>query len=157
MTRDDGWLSADDWRVVVRSVPIVSVDLVVRHDGGVVLGRRTNEPGEGEWFVPGGRVRKGERLAAAVDRVGREELGVEVVIERRLGVDEHFWESSEFPDIETKHYVPVPYVVSVRGDRFDPDAQHDALRIVHPPYDDAELHPYVKRYLRELDPLHPSD
>ncbi|WP_338739164.1 NUDIX domain-containing protein [Haloplanus salilacus] len=63
----------DEWRTVVRNVPIVSVDLVVRHDGGVVLGRRENAPARGEWFVPGGRVRKDEPLADAVHRVARDD------------------------------------------------------------------------------------
>jgi colanic acid biosynthesis protein WcaH len=62
----------------VTSVPLVSVDLVVRHDGGAVLGRRQNEPAKGEWFVPGGRVHKDERLTDAVHRVARTELGSDV-------------------------------------------------------------------------------
>jgi colanic acid biosynthesis protein WcaH len=53
---DDTWISGDDWETIVASVPIISVDLVVSRDGGVVLGRRTNEPAKGDWVVPGGRV-----------------------------------------------------------------------------------------------------
>jgi hypothetical protein len=45
-----------EWRVIVENVPLVSVDLVVEHDGGVLLGKRENEPAQGEWFVPGGTV-----------------------------------------------------------------------------------------------------
>ena len=47
-----------EWRTIVEHVPIVSVDLIVTHDDGIVLGKRTNEPAKGEWFPPGGRVRK---------------------------------------------------------------------------------------------------
>ncbi len=151
MTRDAGWVAEEDWRTVVDNVPIVSVDLIVKHDGGVVLGRRKNEPGKGEWFVPGGRVRKGERLEAAVHRVAREELGIDVEIDYRLGVDEHHWDRSEFPDIEGKHHVPVAYVVSVEDDTFAPDDQHEALRVFRPPFDDVEFHPFVERYLRAAD------
>lgn len=153
MTEDHGWLAADEWRTVVENVPIVSVDLVVIHDGGVVLGRRTNEPGAGEWFVPGGRVRKGERLEDAVHRVAREELGEDVIIDRRLGVDEHLWEASEFPDIDTKHHVTVPYVVRIEGGAFEPDDQHDALRVFRPPFEGLDLHPFVERYLRQAGVL----
>ena len=53
---DETWISGDDWETIVASVPIISVDLVVSRDGGVVLGRRTNEPAKGDWVVPGGRV-----------------------------------------------------------------------------------------------------
>lgn len=151
MTGDDDWLPEEVWRTVVTHVPIVSVDLVVRHEGGVVLGRRTNQPGRGEWFVPGGRVRKGERLTEAVHRVARTELGVEIDIERRLGVDEHFWDITEFRDTDGKHHVTVAYEVTPVDDRFQPDEQHDYLRVFQPPFDQVDLHPYVDRYLRKAE------
>ena len=54
------WIPDDGWRTIGRNVPVVSVDLLVLTDDGVVLAKRTNEPAKGEWFVPGGRVRKGD-------------------------------------------------------------------------------------------------
>jgi len=54
----DNWISEKEWRIIVQNIPVVSVDLIVLHKGGVVLGKRCNEPAKGEWFVPGGRVRK---------------------------------------------------------------------------------------------------
>ena len=137
----------DTWRTVVRHVPIVSVDLIVRHGGGVVLGRRTHPPARGEWFVPGGRLRKGESIDEAVDRVAREELGVAVTVDSRLGVYEHHWDESEFDDVATKQYVPVGVVVSPLDDAFVADDQHAELRVFEPPFPD--LHPYVETYLRD--------
>jgi colanic acid biosynthesis protein WcaH len=137
----------DEWRTVVRNVPIVSVDLVVRHDGGVVLGRRENAPARGEWFVPGGRVRKDEPIVDAVHRVARDELGVDVAVERRLGTYEHFWEDSEFDDVPTKHYVTNGFIVRTTAGSLVPDEQHAALRTFEPPFPD--LHPYVEAYLRD--------
>jgi colanic acid biosynthesis protein WcaH len=137
----------DVWRTIVRHVPIVAVDLVVRHEGGVVLGRRTTPPARGEWFVPGGRLRKGESIDDAVDRLAREELGVEVAVGRRLGAYEHRWDESEFDDVATKQYVPVGVVVRPRGDDFVPDDQHAELRVFDPPFPD--FHPHVEAYLRD--------
>lgn len=138
-----------EWETIVRNVPIVSVDLVVRHGDGVVLGRRRNEPAKGEWFVPGGRVRKGERLEAAVQRVAAEELDAAVEIDRRLGVYEHHYDVADLDDVGGKHYVPVGYVVTAADDGFAPDAQHDALRTFAPPFDGLDLHPYVRAYLAD--------
>ncbi|RCU45056.1 NUDIX domain-containing protein [Haloplanus salinus] len=135
------------WHDIVEHVPIVSVDLIVRHAGGVVLGKRTNRPGRGEWFVPGGRVRKDERLDAAVHRVAEAELGVDVRIEERLGVYEHLWDESEFDDVATKHYLANGVVVRSQGERFAADGQHSDLRVFEPPFPD--LHPYVEAYLRD--------
>jgi colanic acid biosynthesis protein WcaH len=136
-----------EWRTVVRNVPIVSVDLVVRHEGGVVLGRRENDPARGEWFVPGGRVRKDESLVDAVHRVARDELGVDVTVDRRLGAYEHFWETSEFEDVPTKHYLANGFVVRTTGGTLAPDDQRAERRTFDAPFPD--LHPYVEAYRRD--------
>jgi len=142
----DEWLPEAEWEQVVRSVPIVSVDLVVVHDGGIVLGRRTNEPAKGTWFVPGGRVHKDERFATAVHRVAEMELGVDVEIERRIGTYQHFYDVSDVAGA-SKHYVAVGFVVSPQSTDFDPDGQHNSLQTFDtvPP----ETHEYTRAYLRD--------
>ncbi|WP_424017714.1 GDP-mannose mannosyl hydrolase [Halorientalis pallida] len=145
----DGPVPAGEWETVVRNVPLVSVDLVVETDDGVVLGKRENEPASGEWFVPGGRVRKHERLHDAVERVADAELGCGVTVERQLGVYEHFYDTSEFDDTDGKHYVPVGYHVTPDdGVAFEADDQHSDLRTFQPPFE-FDLHPYVEAYLED--------
>ncbi|MFB6143136.1 MAG: GDP-mannose mannosyl hydrolase [Halorientalis sp.] len=143
-----GPLPEDDWETVVRSVPIVSVDLVVETDGGVVLGERTNEPAKGEWFVPGGRVHKGERLADAVQRVARAELGTGVTVRERLGVYEHLYDTAALDGVDGKHYVPVGYHVRPDGTVRAADDQHAALETFETPVT-RDLHPYTAAYLRD--------
>lgn len=138
-----------DWATVVEHVPLVSVDLLVRQDGGLVLGKRTNEPAKGEWFVPGGTVRKNESLTDAVDRVACEELGTSVTIDRHLGTFEHFYDASDVYGVPTKHYVAQAYVVTPDTPVSAADDQHDALRVAHPPLDDP--HPYVQRYVEAIE------
>ena len=54
-------LDEDSFRAAVAAVPLVSIDLVVRRaNGDVLLGLRNNRPAQGQWFVPGGRIRKGK-------------------------------------------------------------------------------------------------
>lgn len=148
---DTGPIPDDDWRSIVAHVPVVSVDLLVRYDAGVVLGKRSNEPAKGEWFVPGGTVFKGERLEDAVHRVADEELGIDVEIEDRLGTYEHFYETADVPGVDGKHYVATAFVVTPVGAEAEVetprDDQHSELRTVE--RDDEELHPYVSRYLRD--------
>ena len=47
--QDDGRIPEDEWKIIVQKMPIVSVDLIVMHNGGVLLGKRCNEPAKGEW------------------------------------------------------------------------------------------------------------
>ena len=141
----------EDWRTVVRNVPIVSVDLVVVHDGRVALGKRRNRPAKGEWFVPGGRIRKHERLDAAVDRVAREELGVEVAIRERLGAYEHLYHEAELDDVGGKHYIAFGYVVESEEVPTPTDDQHGELEL----FDELPdgLHEYVRRYFDAADSI----
>ena len=141
------WIPDDEWETVVRNVPIVSVDLVVLTDDGVVLAKRTNEPAKGEWFVPGGRVRKGERLADAVHRVAEEELGIEVEIVESLGAYEHLYRESDVDGSGGKHYLANGFVVRTKAGRLVTDYQHVSVQITSTFSED--IHPYVKNYLKD--------
>jgi colanic acid biosynthesis protein WcaH len=111
----------------------------------VLLVERTNRPAKGEWFVPGGRVHKGERLVEAVHRVAREELGVEVGIEERLGAYEHLYDDADVTGAGGKHYLANGFLVRTDATEFDLDDQHGTARLFETFPDD--LHPYVRAYL----------
>lgn len=146
MTEQVGWISDDTWKEIVDHVPIPSVDLIVRCQGGILLARRQNKPAKGEWFVPGGRIWKGERIREAVRRISKEELGVEVSIERYLGVYEHFYDTADVSNTSGKHYIAHGFVVEPVSDDFELDNQHNDVRI----FSTQELpsfHPYVETYL----------
>jgi len=107
-----GWLSDDAFRQVVAHAPLVSLDFVVTNDKGEwLLGQRVNRPAQGNWFVPGGRVRKGETLEAAAQRLTHDELGQASALDSMhfLGVYQHFYADSMLdPELST-HYVVLAY------------------------------------------------
>ncbi|WP_348611585.1 GDP-mannose mannosyl hydrolase [Halobaculum rarum] len=150
MPTEEKPIPPSEWQAIVENVPLVSVDLVVEHDGGILLGKRENEPAKGEWFVPGGTVLKNESRTEAVHRVAKEELGESVVIDECLGTYEHFYDTSEIVGVDSKHYVATAYRCHLEHDEpdFSGDDQHSALDVFHPPFND--LHPYVERYLDDL-------
>lgn len=143
----------EEWATIVSNVPIVSVDLVVLVDKGVLLGTRRNKPAKGEWFVPGGRVKKHERLREAVHRVARDELGVEVEIVNELGAYEHFYNTANVKNAEGKHYLANGFVVRVSENEFNLDDQHGEVRIFDPK-NLPDLHPYVRAYLEDAGIAH---
>lgn len=148
----DEFIPEDEFATILDRVPQVCVEVVLERAGeeGVLVARRTNEPASGEWFWPGGRLYKGERLVDAARRVAREELGVDATVEGRLGVYEHFWDRSRIDGVDSRHTVNVVYRVR----QTDPDAaieldeQHDDYRFLTG--DEAGLHEYVREYLVDL-------
>lgn len=102
-------LSPEDFLAVVAHAPLVSIDLIVRSSlGRILLGRRTNPPAQGWWFVPGGRILKDESLDDAFHRICKSELGIEATRDhsKLLGVFEHRYAENfrSVPGIST-HYI----------------------------------------------------
>lgn len=134
----------DIWKQIVEHSPLVSIDLIVEHKGGIALGKRTNEPARGEWFPPGGVIQKGETFDEAIQRIAQKELGCSVVKHTLLGAYEHFYDTSEFQDV-SKHYVPIAFVVESEGQSLEADSQHNSFEIFTEPF--AGYHDYVQEYL----------
>lgn len=106
-------LGREQFLEVVERTPLVSIDLIVRRsDGRVLLGKRTNEPAKGCWFVPGGRIHKNERIEAAFRRICEAELGKPFAISdaKFLGVFEHLYPTNFAEKAGTgTHYVVLAY------------------------------------------------
>lgn len=145
------WIPDDDWAAIVANVPIVSVDLLVRYDGGILLGKRTNDPAKGYWLMPGGRVQKGETRSEAVHRIGSEELGLNVELVESLGAFEHIYDTADIEEVDTKHYLANGYVVDVVTGEPKPDEQHEELRVFRSPPN--ELHRHLQAYLETAETL----
>ncbi len=58
--------------------PLVGVGVVVRQAGKVLLIKRGQPPRQGEWSIPGGLVRLGERMEDCAIREVMEETGLSV-------------------------------------------------------------------------------
>lgn len=72
------YIESDLYREIQRVIPIPCVDLIiVNSQGEVLLAKRTNEPAQGEWWFPGGRVHYLETRFDAAKRKLKEECGFE--------------------------------------------------------------------------------
>ena len=67
--------------------PKVAVGTIISDsDKRVVLVKRAIEPGYGKWVFPGGYVDRGEEVVVAALREAREEVGLEVRLDRLINV-----------------------------------------------------------------------
>jgi len=97
---------------------------VIWHDGQILIGRRPSEGLLGGlWELPGGKQTPDESLAACLRREVREELGIEIAVDRHLVTVEHGyshfsvtlhafegqWQSGEPQAIATSDYAWIPW------------------------------------------------
>lgn len=95
------------------SRPLVGVGAVIVDNSRVVLVRRGHAPAMGEWSIPGGLIRVGERLRDAVVREALEETGLIVEPGDLIEVVERI-----FPAADGRirfHYVVADYFCRVMG------------------------------------------
>ncbi len=68
-------------------VPALTVDtIILRDDGAFVMIKRNYEPFKDYWALPGGFVEIGETVEEAAMREAREETGIEIKIQKLVGV-----------------------------------------------------------------------
>ena len=110
------FLSQEDFATVVRSTPLISIDLIVENERGeFLLGKRTNRPAQGFWFVPGGRVQKDETLSDAFERLTLAELGLQLPMAagQFYGVWQHFYDDNFSGTGFTTHYIVLGFRLKV--------------------------------------------
>jgi colanic acid biosynthesis protein WcaH len=148
-------LDDDAFAHIVRHTPLVAVDIIIRDPAQhVLVGRRMNEPAKGQYFVPGGVIRKNEAIQAAFGRVLKAETGLQASIDKAkfVGVFEHFYETNRFGDPEYgTHYVTLAYELKLEGrPLIRLDDQHSDVRWIL----DVDIplapdvHPNAKAYFR---------
>ncbi len=59
---------------------------IVEMREGILLVKRNIEPQKGKWVIPGGYVDRGEQVDKAAIRETKEECGIDIAIERLLGI-----------------------------------------------------------------------
>jgi colanic acid biosynthesis protein WcaH len=138
-------ISLSLYKKIHAAMPIPCVDAVVVQDGKTLLCKRTNEPVKGHYWLPGGRIRKGETLTEAILRKVEQETGLKVRIVAQLGTEETMFDEGPFGG--PTHTVNTVFLVRPVGTvDLATDDQHSDLAWF--PLTARGLHPYVAKYLR---------
>ena len=78
-------LTEKEFKSIYTRVPRACVELIILKGKKILLTKRSIEPFKGFWHFPGGGVLYKEKIKATIDRVAREELGIEVIPQKFLG------------------------------------------------------------------------
>lgn len=118
------------------------------------MGKRINEPANGYWFVPGGRIFKDETLEGSFSRISASELGKELDIRtaKLIGAFSHKYTKNfaNIPNVGT-HYIVLAYELELDVNlKHLPLNQHSSYRWVSVDDNDKEIHENSKTYLSHL-------
>ena len=109
------FLSKGDFKNAVSIVPIIAIDICIINNKKILLGYRKNPPAINHYFVPGGRIRKGESIEAAFKRILFDELGGILksefdILKNLIGIYQHFYEDNFLGNKEfDSHYVVLAF------------------------------------------------
>lgn len=153
-------LTDEQFKHVVEYAPLIAIDLVtLSSNKKALLGKRTNEPAKGMWFVPGGRIRKDESLGDAFERIVTTELGIEKSFSsaQLVGAFDHMYDTNLFNDPSFgTHYVTLGYHFMLEEDTdLVMDDQHHAFEwwTLEDLAASEEIHENTKRFYDALGVL----
>ena len=128
----------------IELMPIVCVDAVVSYRDKYLVIKRTSWPAKDQFWLPGGRIWKNERIIDATLRKVKEETNLNAYYETFLTVEETFFEKAENM---TKHTVNITSLVAVKNIKnLSLDGEHDEHKWLQ--QNDpllTELHPAVSK------------
>ena len=156
------FLNEKSFKNIVKYSPIAAIDLCIFNDSKeILLGKRINHPAKSFFFVPGGRIRKGETLFISTQRILKSEINYETTEKdfntfSLLGVFQHFYDENFCGDkLFTTHYIVVTFKVplkslyAINSENFKD--QHEEYIWYGKNYKkNLLIHPYCLEYIKEL-------
>jgi colanic acid biosynthesis protein WcaH len=101
-------IETDLYNKIIDVLPIICVDGFIFNDNNeVLLLKRLQYPAMNEWWVPGGRVLKNEKLINAINRKIKEEINLEFEIVNQCGITETIFDK--------KHTINICYLLKLIG------------------------------------------
>ena len=144
-------LDDQTFETVISSTPLISIDLLVKKDNKILLGKRINKPAQGYLFSIGGRVYKNETIDSAMMRIAKDELNFSLKLTPRfIGVFEHFYDDSIYEDVST-HYINLAYEIEIEETLNLPNEQHNEYQwlTIDELLESKQVHKYVKDYFKD--------
>jgi len=132
-------ISEELYNKILNVMPITGAEAMITDDESILFVKRKNAPAKGEWWFPGGRIRKGESFEDALHREVKEETGIEVQIVKFIGVYNRI-----FPD---RHDITLAFLCKTATRAIILNSEHSECKF----YSElpADLHPFLIKVIRD--------
>ena len=140
ISRQTRHINSSLYQKITELLPIPSVEAVIPKGNSILFLKRNNEPAKGQWWFPGGRIRKGETLEEALYREVKEETGLEVIESKFLKVYSRIFAE--------RHDITVCYLCKCKSSNILLNGEHSEFKYFrfHP----TSIHSYLKQVLHDL-------
>jgi len=128
------------YELITDSIPIASVEAIISKDKSLLFLRRKNSPAKGQWWFPGGRIRKGETLEEALYREVKEETGLKVIKSKLVNVYSRMFNE--------RHDITIAYLCNCKGDKIILNNEHSEYRYFKSL--PKTIHPYLIQVIQDL-------
>ena len=137
---DTGKIPSEFYDSIMAVLPIASVEAVISKGGSYLFLWRENSPVKGQWWFPGGRIRKGETLAETLYREVKEETGLEVIESELVNVYSRVFDE--------RHDITIVYLCKCKGERIVLNNEHSKYKYFKefPP----SLHPHLVQVMHDI-------
>ena len=129
------------YELIVDVLPIASVEAVISKNDSLLFLRRQNSPAEGQWWFPGGRIRKGETLEEALYREVKEETGLHVIESELVNVYSRIFDG--------RHDISIAYICKCKPDKITLNNEHSEYKYIKKL--PKNIHPYLVEVINDLE------
>ena len=123
---------------IKKSVPLSCVDMILIKDDKFFLVKRKISPYKNKWCLPGGIIKRGQKIMDRLEQLGKEELGIKLEIIKNLGFYEKVYNE--------RHDISHCYLVKTSDDKIKFDFQASGGRFFKKiPQNTAPFHAIMLR------------
>ena len=137
--KEDKEIPSTFYEQITKCMPIPSVDALIVIRKSLLLLRRNNHPARGQWWLAGGRIRKGESPEDALIREVKEETGLEISSYKPINVY-----SRIFPE---RHDITIAYFCKCKESKISLNNEHSEYKLFKKV--PVGLHPYLLETIKD--------
>jgi len=139
---ETGKISSSLYELILEVLPIASVEAIISKDNSLLFLRRENSPAKGQWWFPGGRIRKGETLEETLIREVKEETGLQVIESKLVNVYSRIFDE--------QHDISIAYFCKCKPDIIKLDNEHSEYKYYKKPPKNQKPHNKQPNYPQEI-------